>query len=60
MEVSLIVRVSRDATGMLRGVIERVRTGRKERFLGTETLRGLIERMVDDADERPSRKRPRR
>ena len=49
MNVSLVVHVSRDARGALRGVVERVRTGRKERFVGMEMLRDLIERMVDDA-----------
>jgi hypothetical protein len=58
MDITLVVRVSRDAAGALRGVVERVKTGAKERFVGIETLRDLIERMVEDgAAERKARKR---
>jgi hypothetical protein len=45
MDVTLVVRVS-VADGELRGVVERVKTGEKERFVGTEALGGLIERMA--------------
>ena len=45
MDVTLVIRVS-VADGELRGVVERVKTGEKERFVGTEALGGLIERMA--------------
>jgi len=45
MDVTLVVRVS-VADGELRGVVERVKTGEKERFVGSEALGGLIERMA--------------
>jgi hypothetical protein len=45
MDVTLVVRVS-VADGELRGVVERVKTGEKERFVGTEALGGLVERMA--------------
>jgi len=61
MDVTLVVRVSRDDAGALRGVVERVKTREKERFVGTETLCGLIERMVaDGAAERRRKARGRR
>ncbi|HEV8439738.1 MAG TPA: hypothetical protein VGT40_16740 [Methylomirabilota bacterium] len=56
MDITLVVRVSRDDAGALRGVVERVKTGEKERFVGTETLRDLIERMVDDGVAERARK----
>jgi hypothetical protein len=44
--VTFIVRTSRDPGGRLSGVVERVRTGEKERFTGSDGLGRLIERMV--------------
>ena len=44
--VTFIVRASRDAGGRLQGIVERVKTGEKERFNGGDGLAGLIERMV--------------
>ena len=44
--VTFIVRTSRDPGGRLRGVVEHVRTGEKERFTSTAGLGRLIERMV--------------
>jgi hypothetical protein len=48
MDVTLVVRVS-FAGGEMRGVVERVKTGEKERFVGVEALGGLIERMAQAA-----------
>jgi len=42
---SFVVSVSEDATGQLGGVVEAVRTGRKERFRGLESLGPVIEAM---------------
>ncbi len=42
---SFVVSVSEDADGALRGVVEAVRTGRKETFRGLETLGSVIETM---------------
>lgn len=44
--VTLIVRLSVDAAGRLTGVVERVRTGEKQRFHGVEALGPLVERMA--------------
>jgi len=49
--VTFIVRASRDRSGRLRGVVERVRTGAKERFSGADGIGTLIERLLD-ADDR--------
>ena len=42
---SFVVSVSEDEKGELGGVVEAVRTGRKERFRGLESLGPLIEAM---------------
>ena len=42
-----IVSVSEDATGGLHGLVETVRTGRKERFQGLETLGPVIGAMFE-------------
>lgn len=44
--ISFIVRIARDDTGQVRGVVERVKTGAKERFDGVEAISPLIARMV--------------
>ena len=44
--MTLILRLSIDTTGRVNGVVERVRTGEKHRFLGAETLLPLIAEMV--------------
>jgi hypothetical protein len=43
---SFVVRVVEDRRGEVRGVIERVATGAKEAFTGTEAIGQLIVRMV--------------
>jgi hypothetical protein len=44
---SFIVRLSvRDGAGRLSGIVERVRTGEKERFEGVEDIGRVIARMV--------------
>lgn len=43
---SFIVRISRDETGGVSGVIENVRTGEKERVHGTDGIGPVIARMV--------------
>jgi hypothetical protein len=48
--VTFIVRASRDRAGRLRGVVERVRTGAKERFTGADGVGVLIERMLEAED----------
>ena len=48
---SFIVRVSRDCTGRLGGVVERVQTGEKHRFAGPMCLGHLIARMLAAAEE---------
>ena len=44
--VAFVVRVVPDETGGLVGVIERVRTGEKERFHGAAAIGPLIARML--------------
>jgi hypothetical protein len=48
--VTFLVRISHDACGRLTGVVERVKTGEKERFLGADGLGRLIERMSTDIE----------
>ena len=55
--VTFIVRASRDTRGRLHGIVERVKTGEKERFTGADGLGGLIEKML--VAERPRRDAPR-
>jgi hypothetical protein len=43
---TFIVRVSRDSTGRLNGVVERVATGEKARFQGAEAMAALVQRMT--------------
>jgi hypothetical protein len=43
---TFIVRASRDASGRLHGIVERVKTGEKARFSGADGLSGVIERML--------------
>ena len=51
--VLFMVRIVRDAAG-LRGTVERVRTGEKERFTGADGIGGVIERMLQtDQEARP-------
>src|SRR5262249_27460058 len=48
---SFIVRVSRDCTGRLSGIVQRVQTGEKHRFAGRARLEHLIARMLAAEDE---------
>jgi hypothetical protein len=43
---AFIVRASRDASGRVTGVVERVATGEKVRFVGVEAMAAIIERML--------------
>ena len=49
--VIFMVRAIREATGRLRGTVERVRTGEKERFTGADGIGGVIERMLQTDQE---------
>ena len=51
--VTFIVRATQDRTGRLRGIVERVKTGAKERFTGADGLGGVIEKMLDADEEEP-------
>lgn len=46
--VTFMVRLTRGADGRLRGTVERVRTGEKERFTGADGIGGVIERMLQE------------
>ena len=50
---TFIVRASRDTRGRLQGIVERVKTGEKQRFTGADGLGGVIEKML--VAERPRR-----
>jgi hypothetical protein len=45
--MTFIVRLSRDETGRLTGIVERVRTGQKERFEELAAIAALIARMAE-------------
>ena len=45
--IALVVWVGRDAAGDVEGIVERARTGEKERFRGLPALGDLIERLVE-------------
>jgi hypothetical protein len=52
ISTTFIIRVVHERSGGVSGVVERVRTGIKEKFQGQEALCRLIERMLDqDKDE---------
>jgi len=55
--VTFIVRACRDHTGRLRGIVERVKTGEKQRFTGPDGVGGLIERMLGTSDGGDRRRR---
>jgi hypothetical protein len=57
--VTFIVRASRDAGGRLHGIVERVKTGEKERFDGAEGLVRSIERLVAAPQGRTQRRKER-
>ena len=50
---TFIVRLSRDHEGHLTGIVERVRTGQKERFQGLDHIGEVIGRMVAGAATNP-------
>ena len=50
---TFIVRITCEPGGSLRGTVERVRTGRKERFTGAGGIGGAIERMLQDDHHEP-------
>ncbi|MGH7266945.1 MAG: hypothetical protein ACREMB_19155 [Candidatus Rokuibacteriota bacterium] len=45
--MTFIVRLSRDEAGRVAGIVERVRTGEKERFEGVAAIATSIARMVE-------------
>jgi hypothetical protein len=45
--MTFVVRLSRDEAGRLTGIVERVRTGEKERFEGLASVATVIARMVE-------------
>jgi hypothetical protein len=52
--VTFIVRASRDHGGLLRGIVEHVKSGAKESFRGSDTLGEVIDKMV--GPETPKRR----
>ena len=50
-----IVRLEEDVTGDVTGIVERVRTGEKERFRGSAALGEVVKRMAAVEDTRPAR-----
>jgi hypothetical protein len=47
--VSFIVRVSLDDTERLAGIVERVRTGQRQRFVQASAIGSIIERLARSA-----------
>jgi hypothetical protein len=57
--VTFIVRTTREADGSLRGTVERVRTGEKQRFTGAGGIGGIIDRMLRlEENQGRQRRRP--
>ncbi len=52
--MTFIVRVSLDESGQLRGIVEQVKTGRKQEFDSADAICRIIERLVEAEHERPS------
>ena len=52
--MTFIVRVSLDDSGQLRGIVEQVKTGRKQQFDSADAICRIIERLVEAEHERPS------
>ena len=46
--VTFVVRLTHGCDGRLRGTVERVRTGQKERSTGADGIGGAIERMLQE------------
>jgi hypothetical protein len=44
--MTFVVRLARDAAGRVTGIVERVRTGEKERFEGVAAIATVIARMA--------------
>ena len=45
--MTFVVRLSSDEAGRVAGIVERVRTGEKERFDGVAAIATVIARMVE-------------
>jgi hypothetical protein len=45
--MTFIVRMSRDSSGGVRGIVERAATGAKERFVGCAAIGPLIAGMIE-------------
>ncbi len=56
--MTFIVRVSADEAGRVSGIVERVRTGEKERFYGVEAIAPIIARMVEKNNAARRAERP--
>ena len=52
---TFVLRLEVDETGCVVGVVERVRTGEKERFRGYGPLSDVVRRMVDADEVEPPR-----
>jgi hypothetical protein len=48
--VTFIVRITRRRDGTVRGTVERVRTGEKERFAGAAGVGRVIEHMLEQEE----------
>jgi len=49
--MTFMVRVTRDASGRIRGFVERVATHEKEPFAGAEAIGSIIDRFARDAED---------
>jgi hypothetical protein len=57
--MTFIVRLARDETGRLTGIVERVRTGEKERFEGLAAIATVLARMARPNHSRSEEEDPR-
>jgi hypothetical protein len=57
--VTFVLRVARDEAGRLTGIVERVRTGEKQRFEGLGAIAPLIAQMLRSEDaQTPEENKP--
>ena len=54
MPMTFVIRLSVDETGRITGIVERVKTGEKERVYGFDAISATIARMVGESQHRDS------
>lgn len=57
--MTFVIRLSVDETGRVTSVVERVKTGEKERVYGFDAISSTIARMVGESERRAPAEDPR-